>query len=71
MSVPPPVAPEICVLCGASLHVGEERCRECDLWIGVDGPGVRRPLPRLPILAMVAGIAAVWCITLGLAAVLG
>jgi hypothetical protein len=71
MTTPPPVAPEICVLCGASLCTGAERCPECDLWIGVDGPGVRRPLPRLPLLAMVAGIAAVWFVTLGLAAVLG
>lgn len=71
MSVPPPVATEACVLCGTALAPGAERCSNCDLWVGVDGPTVRRPIPRKVLIAMTAGIAAVWVVTLVVAALVG
>ena len=71
MSVPPPVAAETCIICGTVLGAGADRCPWCDLWVGVDGPGVRRPLGRRAILGMVGGTAAVWLVTLAVAAVVG
>ena len=71
MSIPPPVVGEACVLCGEALAVGADRCSNCDLWVAVDGPGVRRPFPRTVLLGMVAGIAAVWAVTIAVAAVVG
>ena len=66
MSIPPAVPVEACVLCGTVLGAGTERCPACDLWVGVDGPGVRRPL-----LVLGAATAAVWFATLAVAAVVG
>jgi hypothetical protein len=71
MSIPPAVPVEACVLCGTVLGAGTERCPACDLWVGVDGPGVRRPLPRRPLLVLGAATAAVWFATLAVAAVVG
>jgi len=71
VSLPPPVANEACVLCGTALEAGAERCPHCDLWVGVDGPTVRRPIPRPVLLGMVAGTAAVWAITIAVAAAVG
>lgn len=71
MSLPPPVATEACVLCGTALEAGAERCPHCDLWVGVDGPTVRRRIPRSTVLGMIAGIAAVWVVTLAVVALVG
>ena len=71
MTVPPPVAAEACVLCGSPLAPAAERCSACDLWVAVDGPGVRRPFPRTVLLGMVAGTATVWAITIAVAAAVG
>ncbi|MFM7616014.1 MAG: hypothetical protein ACKO72_00925 [Actinomycetes bacterium] len=71
MSVPPPVAAETCILCGTALDGGAERCPGCDLWVGVDGPGVRRPLPQRLLLGLGLGIAAIWVVTFAVAAAVG
>ena len=71
MSVPLPVMVEICILCGTALDAGADRCPGCDLWVGVDGPGVRRPLPRRLVVGLGLGIAAIWVVTFAGAAVVG
>ena len=71
MSLPPPVVAEACILCGGALGPGADRCSHCDLWVAVDGPGVRRPFPRNVLLGMVAGTAAVWAVTIAVAAAVG
>jgi hypothetical protein len=71
VSVPPPVAVETCVLCGTALTPAAERCGACDLWVAVDGPSERRPIPRNALVGMIAGIAVVWALTLAIAALVG
>jgi hypothetical protein len=71
MTIPPTVPVEACVLCGTTLAAGAERCPHCDLWVGVDGPTVRRRIPRNVLYAMIGGIAAIWAVTFAVAAVVG
>lgn len=64
---PPSVEP--CPLCGTEVPTGADRCTVCDLHLGTDAPGRSRSLPRRAVWGLVGGIAAVWLVTLGVAAV--
>ena len=71
MTLPAPSVGKACVLCGTALSASAERCPHCDLWVGVDGPAARRPIPRNLLLAMIGGIAVVWAVTFAVTALVG
>lgn len=63
-------AAEWCPLCAGPIPAGGDRCDRCSLHLGTDAPDRPRPMPRRALWGMVAGIAAVWALTLAVVAVI-
>ena len=74
---PPPNASERafeaehCIICDKHIPPGDNRCTCCHLWLSNDAPERPRPLGREAVWAMIGGIAAVYAITLLVAAIIG